>query len=493
MPRFNSISVSGYHMQEAGATADLELGYTLADGLEYVRTGIGAGLDIDSFAPRLSFFWAIGMNHFMEIAKLRAARALWATLVRGFNPKNPRSMALRTHSQTSGWSLTAQDVFNNVTRTCVEALSAVLGHTQSLHTNALDEAIALPSDFSARIARNTQVYLQEETGITRVVDPWAGSYYVETLTHELMRRAWQHIQEIEALGGMTQAIETGLPKRRIEEAAARRQARIDSGREVIVGVNKYRLPREEPLDVREVDNGAVRESQVARLATVRRTRDAAAVQTALASLASAADTGQGNLLALAVVAARARATLGEISSALEAVFGRYQAVSRTISGVYSSESQGDPEFLKARQMAESFAAGEGRRPRLLVAKMGQDGHDRGAKVIASAFADVGFDVDVGPLFQTPREAARMAAENDVHVLGVSSLAGGHKTLVPEAIAELKRLGRDDILVVVGGVVPPHDHEFLRAAGAAAVFGPGSVIPLCAQEILTALSGTTRAA
>jgi len=492
MPRFNSISVSGYHMQEAGATADLELGYTLADGLEYVRTGIGAGLDIDSFAPRLSFFWAIGMNHFMEIAKLRAARALWATLVRGFNPKNPRSMALRTHSQTSGWSLTAQDVFNNVTRTCVEALSAVLGHTQSLHTNALDEAIALPSDFSARIARNTQVYLQEETGITRVVDPWAGSYYVETLTHELMRRAWQHIQEIEALGGMTQAIETGLPKRRIEEAAARRQARIDSGREVIVGVNKYRLPREEPLDVREVDNGAVRESQVARLATVRRTRDAAAVQTALASLTSAADTGQGNLLALAVVAARARATLGEISSALEAVFGRYQAVSRTISGVYSSESQGDPEFLKARQMAESFAAGEGRRPRLLVAKMGQDGHDRGAKVIASAFADVGFDVDVGPLFQTPREAARMAAENDVHVLGVSSLAGGHKTLVPEAIAELKRLGRDDILVVVGGVVPPHDHEFLRAAGVAAVFGPGSVIPICAQEILTALSGTTRA-
>jgi methylmalonyl-CoA mutase len=493
MPRFNSISVSGYHMQEAGATADLELGYTLADGLEYVRTGIGAGLDIDSFAPRLSFFWAIGMNHFMEIAKLRAARALWATLVRGFNPKNPRSMALRTHSQTSGWSLTAQDVFNNVTRTCVEALSAVLGHTQSLHTNALDEAIALPSDFSARIARNTQVYLQEETGITRVVDPWAGSYYVETLTHELMRRAWQHIQEIEALGGMTKAIETGLPKRRIEEAAARRQARIDSGREVIVGVNKYRLPREEPLDVREVDNGAVRESQVARLATVRRTRDAAAVQTALASLTSAADTGQGNLLALAVVAARARATLGEISSALEAVFGRYQAVSRTISGVYSSESQGDPEFLKARQMAESFAAGEGRRPRLLVAKMGQDGHDRGAKVIASAFADVGFDVDVGPLFQTPREAARMAAENDVHVLGVSSLAGGHKTLVPEAIAELKRLGRDDILVVVGGVVPPHDHEFLRAAGVAAVFGPGSVIPICAQEILTVLSGTTRAA
>jgi methylmalonyl-CoA mutase len=486
MPRFNSISVSGYHMQEAGATADLELGYTLADGLEYVRTGIRAGLDIDSFAPRLSFFWAIGMNHFMEIAKLRAARVLWAALVRGFNPKNPRSMVLRAHSQTSGWSLTAQDVFNNVPRTCVEALSAVLGHTQSLHTNALDEAIALPSDFSARIARNTQIYLQEETGITRVVDPWAGSYYVETLTHELMRRAWQHIQEIEALGGMTKAIETGLPKMRIEEAAARRQARIDSGREVIVGVNNYRLASEESLEVREVDNGAVRESQVARLAAVRRTRDAAAVQAALASLTRAAETGEGNLLPLAVTAARTRATLGEISNALEAVFGRYQAVSPTISGVYSSESHGDPEFLKARQMAESFAADEGRRPRLLVAKMGQDGHDRGAKVIATAFADVGFDVDVGPLFQTPREAARMAAENDVHVLGVSSLAGGHKTLVPQAIAELKRLGREDILVVVGGVIPPHDYEFLHDAGVAAVFGPGSVIPLCAQQILRAL-------
>ena len=493
MPRFNCISISGYHMQEAGATADIELGYTLADGLEYVRTGIRAGLDIDSFAPRLSFFWAIGMNHFMEIAKLRAARALWAVLIKGFNPKNPKSMALRTHSQTSGWSLTAQDAFNNVTRTCIEALAAVLGHTQSLHTNALDEAIALPSDFSARIARNTQIYLQEETGITKVVDPWAGSYYVETLTHELMRRAWQHIQEIEALGGMTKAIDTGLPKMRIEEAAARRQARIDSGREVIVGVNKYRLPREEPLDVREVDNGSVRESQVARLARVRGTRDAAAVQEALASLTRAADTGGANLLALAVTAARARATLGEISTALEAAFGRYQAVNRTISGVYSSESQGDAEFVKARQMAESFAADEGRRPRLLVAKMGQDGHDRGAKVIATAFADVGFDVDVGPLFQTPREAARMAAENDVHVLGVSSLAGGHKTLVPEAIAELKRLGRDDILVVVGGVIPPHDYEFLRAAGVAAVFGPGSVIPLCAQQILTALGGATRAA
>jgi methylmalonyl-CoA mutase len=492
MPRFNCISISGYHMQEAGATADIEVGYTLADGLEYVRTGMRAGLDIDSFAPRLSFFWAIGMNHFMEIAKLRAARVLWAVLIKGFDPKNPRSMALRTHSQTSGWSLTAHDVFNNITRTCVEALAAVLGHTQSLHTNALDEAIALPSDFSARIARNTQIYLQEETGITKVVDPWAGSYYVETLTHELMRRAWQHIQEIEALGGMTKAIDTGLPKMRIEEAAARRQARIDSGREVIVGVNKYRLPREEPLDVREVDNGAVRESQVARLARLRRTRDAAAVQEALASLTRAAETGDGNLLALTVTAARARATLGEISMALEAVFGRYQAVSRTISGVYSSESQGDPEFLKARQMAEAFAADEGRRPRLLVAKLGQDGHDRGARVIATAFADVGFDVDVGPLFQTPGEAARMAAENDVHVLGVSSLAGGHKTLVPEALAELKRLGRDDILVVVGGVIPPHDHEFLRAAGVAAVFGPGSVIPLSAQQILTALGGRTRA-
>jgi methylmalonyl-CoA mutase len=493
MARFNCISISGYHMQEAGATADIELGYTLADGLEYVRTGIRAGLDIDDFAPRLSFFWAIGMNHFMEIAKLRAARVLWARLINEFNPKNAKSMALRTHSQTSGWSLTAQDVFNNVTRTCVEALAAALGHTQSLHTNALDEAIALPSDFSARIARNTQIYLQEETGITHAVDPWAGSYYVETLTHELMQRAWQHIQEVEALGGMAKAIETGLPKMRIEDAAARRQARIDSGREVIVGVNKYRLEHETPLDVLEVDNDAVRESQLRRLADVRKTRNQPAVDAALAALTRSAETGEGNLLELSVDAARARATLGEISTALEQVFGRYQAVSRTISGVYSSESQQNPDFIQARTMASAFAESEGRRPRILVAKLGQDGHDRGAKVIATAFADVGFDVDVGPLFQTPREAARMAAENDVHVLGVSSLAGGHKTLVPETIAELKRLGRSDILVVVGGVIPPGDYEFLRKAGAANVFGPGSVIPVCAQAILGALMGTTRAA
>jgi methylmalonyl-CoA mutase len=487
MPRFNCISISGYHMQEAGATADIELGYTLADGLEYLRTGIAAGLDIDAFAPRLSFFWAIGMNHFMEIAKMRAARALWATLVKGFNPKSAKSMALRTHCQTSGWSLTAQDVFNNVTRTCVEALSAALGHTQSLHTNALDEAIALPSDFSARIARNTQIYLQEETGITKVVDPWAGSYYVESLTSELMHKAWHHIQEVESLGGMAKAIETGLPKMRIEEAAARRQALIDSGREVIVGVNKYRLDHEPPLDVLEVDNQAVRESQVRRLAEVRERRDATQVGAALAALTAAAEAGTGNMLELAVSAARSRATLGEISDALEKAYGRYQAVNRTISGVYSSESQGDPEFIKAREMADAFAAHEGRRPRILVAKLGQDGHDRGAKVIATAFADVGFDVDVGPLFQTPKEAARMAVENDVHVLGVSSLAGGHKTLVPETLAELRALGRGDILVFVGGVIPPQDYPFLRQAGVAGIFGPGSVIPKCAQEILDALA------
>ncbi len=492
MPHFNCISISGYHMQEAGATADIELGYTLADGLEYIRTGIAAGLDIDEFAPRLSFFWAIGMNHFMEIAKLRAARALWARLVKDFQPKNPKSMALRTHSQTSGWSLTAQDVFNNVTRTCVEAMAAALGHTQSLHTNALDEAIALPTDFSARIARNTQIYLQEETGITKVVDPWAGSFYVERLTHELMQKAWAHIQEVESLGGMARAIETGLPKMRIEEAAARRQARIDAGREVLVGINKYRLDHETPIDVLEVDNKAVRESQLRRLAQVRAARDGAAVTRALEALVEAASAGTGNLLALAVEAARVRATLGEISDALEKVFGRYQAVSRTISGVYSSESEQDPEFQKARAMAERFATEEGRRARILVAKLGQDGHDRGAKVIATAFADLGFDVDVGPLFQTPREAARMAVENDVHVLGVSSLAGGHKTLVPDVIAALRELGRGDILVVVGGVVPPQDYAFLHEAGVTAVFGPGSVIPLCAQQILEAL-GSTRAA
>jgi methylmalonyl-CoA mutase len=491
MPKFNCISISGYHIQEAGATADLELGYTLADGLEYIRTGINAGLDIDSFAPRLSFFWGIGMNHFMEIAKMRAARILWAKIIKSFNPKNPKSMALRTHSQTSGWSLAAQDVFNNVTRTCVEALAAALGHTQSLHTNALDEAIALPSDFSARIARNTQIFLQEETDITRSVDPWAGSYYVESLTHALMHKAWHHIQEIEGLGGMAKAIETGIPKMRIEEAAARRQALIDSSRETIVGVNKYRLAEEKPLDVLVVDNKAVRESQLRRLAETKTARNQTAVDAALAALVKCAETGEGNLLELSVDAAKKRATLGEISSALEKVYGRYQAVNRTISGVYSSESREDPQFKKAVSMAEEFSKTEGRRPRILIAKMGQDGHDRGAKVIATAFADLGFDVDVGPLFQTPREAARMAVENDVHVLGVSSLAGGHSTLVPEVISELKKLDREDILVFVGGVIPPQAYEDLFKAGVVDVFGPGSVIPICAQKILAALIGNVR--
>ncbi len=460
MPKFNCISISGYHMQEAGATADLELAYTLADGLEYLRTGISAGLDVDAFAPRLSFFWAVGMNFFMEIAKMRAARVLWAKIVKGFNPKNPKSMALRTHSQTSGWSLAAQDPFNNVARTCVEALAAAMGHTQSLHTNALDEAIALPSDFSARIARNTQIFLQEETGITRVVDAWGGSYYVESLTAELMERAWTLIQEVEELGGMTKAIESGLPKMRIEEAAARRQARIDAGKETIVGVNKYQPAEEHAIDVLEVDNVEVRRRQLARLDELRRTRDAKAVEDALDALTRCAETREGNLLALSVDAARARATLGEISMALEKVFGRYQAVHRTISGVYSAESEADGEFQKARTMAATFARQEGRALRILVAKMGQDGHDRGAKVIATAFADLGFDVDIGPLFQTPREVARHAVENDVHVLGVSTLAGGHKTLIPEVIQELRTLGRDDILVVVGGVIPPQDYEVL---------------------------------
>ncbi|MBP1635623.1 MAG: methylmalonyl-CoA mutase [Acidobacteria bacterium] len=487
MPRFNCISISGYHMQEAGATADLELAYTLADGLEYLRTGLAAGLDIDGFAPRLSFFWGIGMNYFMEVAKLRAARVLWAKIVKGFGAKDPRSMALRTHSQTSGWSLAAQDPFNNVTRTAVEALAAAMGHTQSLHTNALDEAIALPSDFSARIARNTQIYLQEETGITRVVDPWGGSYYVESLTSALMDRAWALIQEVEELGGMTRAIESGLPKMRIEEAAARRQARIDSGKEVIVGVNRYVRARETPIDVLEVDNVEVRRKQVERLAELRRGRDAAAVAGALAALTRCAATGEGNLLDLAVDAARKRASLGEISSALEEVFGRYQAVHRTISGVYSSESESDAAFQEARRAAAAFAAQEGRPLRVLVAKMGQDGHDRGAKVIATAFADLGFDVDISPLFQTPKEVARHAVENDVHVLGVSTLAGGHKTLIPEVIEELKRYGRDDILVVVGGVIPPQDYDFLYKAGAIGVFGPGTVIPRAALEILEALS------
>jgi methylmalonyl-CoA mutase len=492
MPKFNCISISGYHMQEAGATADLELAYTLADGLEYLRTGLASGLDIDSFAPRLSFFWAIGMNHFMEIAKMRAARILWAKIVKSFNPKNPKSMALRTHSQTSGWSLAAQDPYNNVARTCIEALAAAMGHTQSLHTNALDEAIALPTDFSARIARNTQIYLQEETGICRVVDPWAGSYYVETLTKELLEKAWTLIQEVEELGGMTKAIETGLPKMRIEEAAARKQARIDSGKEVLVGVNKYKLDVEAPIDVLEVDNDAVRRNQVARLAEMKGSRDAKAVEAALGALTKSAETGEGNLLDLAVDAARKRATLGEISMALEHVFGRYQAVNRTIAGVYSSESGTDEEFMKARQMAASFAKEEGRRPRILVAKMGQDGHDRGAKVIATAFADVGFDVDIGPLFQTPTEVARHAVENDVHVLGISTLAGGHKTLVPQVIEELKKLGREDILVVVGGVIPAQDFDFLYKSGAVCVFGPGTVIPQAAQKILGALLGSESA-
>jgi methylmalonyl-CoA mutase len=494
MPKFNSISVSGYHMQEAGATADLELAYTLADGLEYLRTGIRAGLDIDSFAPRISFFWGIGMHHFMEIAKMRAARVLWAKLVRQLNPKNPKSMVLRAHCQTSGWSLTAQDPFNNVIRTCVEALAAALGHTQSLHTNALDEALALPTDFSARIALNTQIYLQEETGIANVVDPWGGSYYVEKLTHELMHRAWRLIQEVEQLGGMAKAIETGLPKMRIEESAARKQARIDSGKDIIVGVNAYRAgsgaDESAALDVRVIDNTAVRRSQLNRLEELRRTRDVVAVQQALAALERCAETEEGNLLDLAVAAARNRATLGEISMALERVWGRYQAVTRTVSGVYSAESKMDENFQKARQMADEFAAAEGRRPRLLVAKMGQDGHDRGSKVIATAFADLGFDVDIGPLFQTPREVARHAIENDVHVLGVSSLAGAHTTLVPQVIEELKKLGRDDILVIVGGVIPPQDYDFLHKSGVAGIFGPGTVIPLAAQEILKTLSASS---
>jgi methylmalonyl-CoA mutase len=488
MPKFNCISVSGYHMQEAGATADLELAYTLADGVEYLRTGIKAGLSVDDFAPRISFFWAIGMNHFMEIAKMRAARVLWAKLVKQFEPKNVKSLALRTHSQTSGWSLAAQDPFNNVVRTCVEAMAAALGHTQSLHTNSLDEAIALPTDFSARIARNTQLYLQQETEITRVVDPWAGSYYVEKLTHELIHRGWELISEVEQLGGMVKAIEAGIPKMRIEEAAARKQARVDSGTDTIVGVNAYRLEKEAPLATLEVDNSAVREAQIRRLKQLKAERNPGEVEGALTALTECARTGEGNLLALAVDAARKRATLGEISYALEKVWGRYQAVIRSISGVYSAESQMDKEFQNARHMADEFAKTEGRRPRILVAKMGQDGHDRGAKVISTAFADLGFDVDIGPLFQTPREVARHAVENDVHVLGVSTLAGGHKTLVPQVIEELKGLGREDILVVVGGVIPPQDFQFLYDAGATGVFGPGTIIPVAAQKILRVLAG-----
>ena len=489
MPKFNCISVSGYHMQEAGATADIELAYTLADGLEYLRTGVKAGLDVDSFAPRISFFWDIGMNHFMEIAKMRAARMLWAKLVNTFHPRNPKSLALRTHSQTSGWSLTAQDPFNNIVRTCVEALAAALGHTQSLHTNALDEALALPTDFSARIARNTQIYLQEETDITRVVDPWGGSYYVERLTHELMHSAWKLIEEVEEVGGMAKAIETGLPKMRIEEAAARKQARIDSGRDIIVGVNAYPSPEEPLIPVLDVDNAAVRESQVRRLQELKQSRDSAAVTAALGKLTASAETGEGNLLDLAVDAARKRATLGEVSFALEKVWGRYAATTRSIAGVYSAENQSNEEFRKAKEAVAQFTESEGRPPRILVAKMGQDGHDRGSKVIATAFADLGFDVDIGPLFQTPREVAQHAADNDVHVVGASSLAAGHKTLVPQLIAELKKIGRDDILVVVGGVIPPQDYEFLYKAGAIGVFGPGTVIPAAAQQIVKALTAS----
>ncbi len=486
MPKFNSISISGYHMQEAGATCDIELAYTLADGLEYLRTGVNAGMDIDAFAPRLSFFWAIGMNHFMEIAKMRAARLLWAKIVKQFNPKNDKSLALRTHSQTSGWSLTEQDPYNNVTRTCIEAMGAVLGHTQSLHTNALDEAIALPTDFSARIARNTQLYIQEETNVCKAIDPWAGSYYVEALTHEIAKRAWELIQEVESLGGMAKAIETGVPKMRIEEASARKQARIDSGKDIIVGVNRYRREKEDPIDILDVDNTAVRASQIKRLEKLRAGRNNEEVQSALDAITTACETGQGNLLELAVEAARKRASLGEISMACEKVFGRYQAVIRSISGVYSMEIENNDSFQKARAMADDFAKLEGRRPRIMIAKMGQDGHDRGAKVVATAYADIGFDVDVGPLFQTPKEAAKQAVENDVHIIGMSSLAAGHKTLAPQVIQELKDMGRDDIMVIVGGVIPPQDYQFLYDAGVIGVFGPGTVIAEAAIKILAIL-------
>jgi methylmalonyl-CoA mutase len=486
MPKFNSISISGYHMQEAGATADIELAYTLADGLEYLRAGVNAGMDIDTFAPRLSFFWAIGMNHFMEIAKMRAARMLWAKIVKQFNPKNPKSLALRTHSQTSGWSLTEQDPFNNVGRTCIEAMGAALGHTQSLHTNALDEAIALPTDFSARIARNTQIYIQEETHITKEVDPWAGSYYVESLTKELAEKAWALIQEVESLGGMAAAIETGIPKMRIEEAAARTQARIDSGQQAIVGVNKYRLEKEDPIDILEIDNTAVRNQQIARLNELKAKRNNADVQKALEAITQCVGTGKGNLLELAVEAARLRATLGEISYACEKIAGRYKATIRTISGVYSSETKQGADFKKATELTEEFAKKEGRRPRIMVAKMGQDGHDRGAKVVATGYADCGFDVDMGPLFQTPAEAAKQAVENDVNVLGVSSLAAGHKTLVPQVIEELKKLGREDILVIAGGVIPAQDYDFLYKAGVGAIFGPGTSVAKAAVQIMEVL-------
>ncbi len=486
MPKFNSISISGYHMQEAGATADIELAYTLADGLEYIRTGLAAGMKIDDFAPRLSFFWAIGMNHFMEIAKMRAGRMIWAKLLQQFHPKDDKSLALRTHCQTSGWSLTEQDPFNNVARTCIEAAAAAFGGTQSLHTNALDEAIALPTDFSARIARNTQIFLQEETKITKTVDPWAGSYYVESLTHEIAQSAWKLIEEVEELGGMTKAIEAGIPKLRIEEAAARKQARIDSGQDIIVGVNKYRLEKEDPLHILDVDNQKVRKQQVERLGQIKQTRNNDKVSDCLQALKDCAQTGNGNLLELAVEAARNRATLGEISDALETVFGRYKAQIKSFSGVYSKEIKNDESFEKAKQLADAFAQQEGRRPRIMIAKMGQDGHDRGAKVVATGYADVGFDVDIGPLFQTPAEAAKQAVENDVHILGVSSLAAGHKTLVPQVIEELKKYGREDIMVIVGGVIPAQDYQYLFDAGAVAVFGPGTKISEAAIKILEVL-------
>jgi methylmalonyl-CoA mutase len=486
MPKFNSISISGYHMQEAGATADIEMAYTLADGLEYLRTGIKAGIDIDAFAPRLSFFWAIGMNHFMEIAKMRAARMIWAKMVKQFNPKNPKSMALRTHCQTSGWSLTEQDPYNNVGRTAIEAMAAALGHTQSLHTNALDEAIALPTDFSARIARNTQLYIQQETEICRSVDPWAGSYYVEALTQELADKAWALIEEVEKLGGMSKAVETGVPKMRIEEAAARTQGRIDSGSQTIVGVNKYRLEKEDPIDILEIDNTAVRLSQIERLKKLRAERNEEECQAALEVLSKCVETGEGNLLELAIVAAQKRASLGEISYACEKHVGRYKAVIRTISGVYSAESKNDSTFKEAQDLATKFAKLEGRQPRIMIAKMGQDGHDRGAKVVATGYADLGFDVDMGPLFQTPEEAAKQAVENDVHVMGVSSLAAGHKTLVPAVIAELKKLGREDIMVIAGGVIPAQDYQFLYDAGVVAIFGPGTSVAAAGKKILEVL-------
>lgn len=488
MPKFNSISISGYHMQEAGAPADIELAYTLADGLEYVRTGLKAGIDIDSFAPRLSFFWAIGMNYFMEVAKMRAARFIWAKMIKTFNPKNEKSMALRTHSQTSGWSLTEQDPYNNVIRTLIEAHAAAMGHTQSLHTNALDEAIALPTDFSARIARNTQLFLQEESGITKVIDPWAGSYYVESLTNALIDRAWEHIEEIESLGGMAKAIETGLPKMRIEEAAARRQAQIDSGKETIIGVNKFKLEQEDPLEILDIDNTAVRAKQIERLKQLKDSRDEEKAHSALDDLARAAESGEGNLLEFAVRAARARATLGEISDAIEKAAGRHKAVIRSVSGVYSTAFTNGEEITEVQQMTEEFLENEGRRPRIMIAKMGQDGHDRGAKVISTAFADLGFDVDIGPLFQTPEETAIQAVENDVHAIGISSLAAGHKTLLPQLVKELKKLGREDIVVIVGGVIPAQDYQFLYENGASAIFGPGTVIPVAAQKVLRTIYG-----